>query len=219
MTDDYDRRVSDLYDYPYGSSRPRQIDASLVFEDAFPRSSMFRQEKDVVEPDYVKPRPQEEGRQMVLGEHLSPTQFNHQAKAWKPTDPVLHDLRRQNPALNDYRVESDFDYTGGSVKAYHKDEAKDSIASSLTWNGPDRRSTGYDDEEYGPGEVGMVRTTERHRGKGLATALWDYAMKSPQFEEQRPVHSKNRSAAGYGWSQHVGGEEYDRTDGHGQIYI
>lgn len=169
--------------------------------------------------------------------HTEPL-FGNDEPAAKPTDMARHWLQLNHPHLgNDY----EFHYAGGeeyghSVTVYHRGvsqqgtshyknhwgdtvEAKPMVGK-LEWAGEHGDEDGHE-----PGEIKWVNVEPHtagangdivdHRGKGLATAMWDYARFHVATRGiTAPVHSSNRSTAGNHWAHFVGGATLPRTEGH-----
>lgn len=155
---------------------------------------------------YLK-RPVIPGKQLPLGK----------SGAFRPSDPALHAIRMQNPHLNDYS----FQMLGTSphqihtVRAIHTPTGSD--AGSFSWKGTDYAER-YSPGEGRAGEVEMIDVKDQHRGRGLATAMWDYAhfhASREGSEIAHPVHSDNRSIEGNHWAHFVGGAAMARTKGFG----
>lgn len=155
------------------------------------------------EPWETRPKPQ--GKQPPLG----------RAGAFQPTDAALHALRLSNPHLNDYEFRLNPQPAGyHAVDAIHAPSG--SYAGRLDWRAaghPDVRNNGAT-----AGEVNMVEVKDQHRGRGLATAMWDFANFHATREGSRinaPVHSEVRSIEGNHWAHFVGGASMARTGGFG----
>ena len=238
-----DQRYDSLINRTYHAGE--QIGLNVTHREAFQDTNSHPgKTKEFVEPDEsaLKARPTPQGRQMGLDEAAP-----HYEPAFEPTDHVIHQVRLNNPKMNDYDFElsrSNYHDDNSMVKAIPKDAPANRYGNRehvgrLEWHGSEDNygtSSGgesgsywcdeceehHDDEDnysdYAPEkprEIAWAGVNKEHRGKGLGTALFDIAKNHPQFEGNTPVHSDNRSAAGFGWSKYVGGDEYDRTQGQG----
>jgi hypothetical protein len=153
------------------------------------------------EPYMTRPTPQ--GKQLPLG----------RAGAFEPRDSALHALRLSNPHLNDYRFRLNANPEGyHAVDAIHVPSG--SHAGRLDWI-----SKNYAERTGGtPGEVNMIDVKDQHRGRGLATAMWDFAHLHATRQDSTmngPVHSEIRSIEGNHWAHFVGGATMPRTGGFG----
>lgn len=150
-------------------------------------------------------RPASQGTQLPLGTE----------GAFKPNDPVQHFVRLKHPHLaEDYTFhKSGDDHGGHAIHVQHHDAGE---VGYLLWSGKHAVSGEAPGEEgYAPGEIQGVSVHPQHRGKGLSTALWDYAKAhTALYGSQEPVHSKDRSTAGNHWAHFVGGASMARTEGH-----
>lgn len=155
------------------------------------------------QPYATRPAPQ--GKQLALGK----------SGAFRPTDPALHNIRQQNPHLNDYtfQVQGTQPHQIHTVTAIHTPTG--SHAGALSWKGKDYAERHYPGEGRA-GEVEMVEVKDQHRGRGLSSAMWDYAHHQASrdgSEIVHPMHSDNRSVEGNHWAHFVGGASMARTKG------
>lgn len=150
----------------------------------------------------------------------------------KPTDPALHYVHLNHPHLmGEYEFEkSGSDTTGHTLTVYHRGTNPTSGVANiehvgeLRWNGSKPTVKDNTGAKAAPGEiefVGVQPHTEtadgivKHAGKGIATAMWDYANAHAALHKaQAPVHSSDRSTAGNHWAHFVGGATLPRTRGH-----
>lgn len=58
-----------------------------------------------------------------------------------------------------------------------------------------------DNHRHPKGEIEEIFVMPSHRGRGLATEMYNYAVDNGM----RPLHSAHRTEDGVGWSQKVGG--------------
>lgn len=58
--------------------------------------------------------------------------------------------------------------------------------------------------DYDPdnGIINVIYTSEEHRRKGVATAMWNHAQ---QHEKVKPRHSPSMTEEGHAWARSVGG--------------
>lgn len=150
-------------------------------------------------------RPVPQGKQLPLGK----------SGAFQPTDPALHTLRAANPHLNEYdfRIQGTHPNQIHTVTAIHTPTGQS--AGSLSWKGKGYAETVHPGEGR-EGEVEMVNVYDQHRGRGLSSAMWDYAhfhASRDGSEIAHPVHSDNRSVEGNHWAHFVGGASMARTKG------
>lgn len=149
-------------------------------------------------------RPQPQGKQLPLGK----------SGAFRPDDPALHAIRLQNPHLNDYHF-SMYAAPHGyhNIEAYHNEMGH---AGTFSWRGGEHAKRAG--EPHRAGEVEMIEVKDQHKGRGLGTAMWDYAHFHAGREGStidHPVHSDNRSIEGNHWAHFVGGASLARTKGFG----
>lgn len=174
------------------------------YDEDHPDPNIAAQLKGVESEPYDK-RPEAQGKQLALGK----------SGAFAPTDPALHALRQTNPHLNDYEMRLHVDPHGfHAVDAVHRPTG--STAGRLDWRGDQHAKRAG--EAHKAGEINMIDVKDQHRGRGLATAMWDYA----HFHATRqgsqingPVHSETRSIEGNHWAHFVGGASMARTGGFG----
>lgn len=144
----------------------------------------------------------------------------------EPKNPVLHAVREMHPHLADYEFThktappSKGEEPEHEVRVWHTDEdGKRAPVAQLKW------ATKHGSGEYEPGEVTWVavkkpatNTEVNHAGKGLATAMWDYAQGLVKHEGyQEPAHSSVRSTQGNHWAHFVGGATLARTAGFDEV--
>lgn len=181
-----------------GDDQPFHLPKTLTNEDG------IHEYADETEPYATRPAPQ--GKQLALGK----------SGAFRPTDPALHNIRQQNPHLNDYTFHMTGSYGTGqihTVTAIHTPSG--SQAGALSWKGKEYAERHYPGEGRA-GEVEMVEVKDQHRGRGLSSAMWDYAHHQASREGSEiahPVHSDNRSVEGNHWAHFVGGASMARTKG------
>jgi hypothetical protein len=133
----------------------------------------------------------------------------------KPTDPALETLRLANPHLNEYRFQLTANPRGyHTITAIHTPTG--ASAGSFTWKS--KAMVERDGAPERAGEVDMIEVKDQHRGRGISTAMWDYA----HFHASRdnsvvdhPMHSDNRSIEGNHWAHFVGGAAMPRRKGFG----
>lgn len=199
--------------------------ASMTMDPKFPERNAHGHLAGTESEPYLK-RPVIPGKQLPLG----------RSGAFTPEDPAMHALRTANPHLNDYRF-TIHPNPGGihHITAVHT--PTDTEAGNFQWKseayaqdqGAERFGyEGHDDEifEHGAkhaGEVEMIQVKDQHGGRGLATAMWDYAhlhAGRDDAEVEHPKHSEIRSIEGNHWAHFVGGASMARTAGHGiQKYV
>lgn len=151
-------------------------------------------------------RAEPRGKQLPLGK----------SGAFQPTDPAMHTLRQANPHLNDYSFRMHANPGGyHHIQAIHTPTGTE--AGGFTWKSKDY----VEKKEQRPeaaGEVEMVSVKDQHAGRGLATAMWDYATFHGSREGSSvdvPKHSEIRSIEGNHWAHFVGGATMARTAGFG----
>lgn len=142
----------------------------------------------------------------------------------QPNDPVQHFVRLKHPHLaQDYS----FEKSGGetfahTVDVYHHPDGNRVGNNHSSLNATPAQHVGFlrwtgkhGTSDTAPGEIEGVAVHPEHQGKGLSTALWDYAQAHTALNQtQGPVHSKDRSTAGNHWAHFVGGAAMARTEGH-----
>lgn len=185
----------------------------------------WKEAKPHVDTEPYERRPAAQGTQLPLGT----------TGAFQPHDPIQHFVRLKHPHLaEDYHFEhTGDDYGGHQIDVFHHGVYKgsggpmtgkgragvatDRAVGFLRWNGSHERGNidDHDGEAAIPGEIQGVSVHPDHRGKGISTALWDYAQaKVALHGVQEPIHSKTRSTAGNHWAHFVGGKAMARQEGH-----
>lgn len=151
----------------------------------------------------VHQRPAQQGAQL-------PLPFHANEAGVVPTDPNLHRLRQQNPALNDYQFKFHHNADrGGSISAFHPAQGH---VGELAWGGGQE----FDHFEGKPRvntsehhEIEMVNVAGPHTGKGIAEGMYDYA----SSRGISLMHSHDRSEEGEAFARRVGGPTLPRTAG------
>lgn len=198
-----DRSTPDVYAVGRGTVAKENDDGTIGYHPAGEETEPYRT------------RPVIPGKQLALGK----------SGAFRPTDPATHAIRLQNPHLNDYEFHV-FPNTHGyhTVQAYHVETTPTpdgpartrSSAGSFSWKSARLAERSGTPERAG--EVSMIDVKDQHRGRGLATAMWDYAHFHAGRDDaavNHPMHSDDRSIEGNHWAHFVGGASMARTRGFG----